>query len=449
VTLDLTDLAQRAVARALAKGATETDAFIREDETFSVNIHKSEVEKLKEAVSRSLRLRVFVGKKTATSQTSDLSTEMLERLVDETVEMAKLTSDDDSGGLPDKNFLARDVPDLRLLDSTWDSLAPEVRIDLARRVEAAAYKTDSRITNSRSAWFEWERSRTVLANSLGFYGSYESAAASLGVAPVAESNGALNHDHWYSVVRRRDLLGSPEEIGRLAAERAVRRLDARKVKTCEIPVVFEPRAARTLVGHLFDAVSGDAIYRGRSFLVDQIGQSIAAPSVHIVDDARMPEGLGSCPFDDEGVATQTTSVVEGGVLRNYLHSAYTARKLQAQPTGNGSRAATGAVAVGPTNFHLKPGPYAPEEILASIPKGLLVVDLLGSGVNPVTGDYSRGASGLWIENGKVTYPVHEVTIAGNLKQMFRDIEMIGRDIQFDGSVAAPTLKIRQMTLSGD
>lgn len=449
MSVDLTDVAQHAVARALAKGATETDAFIREDETFSVNIHKDEVEKLKEAVSRSLMLRVFVGKKTATSQTSDLSAEMVERLVDETVEMARLTSDDDSGGLPDGAFLARDIPDLDLVDSAWDSLQPEARIELARRAEAAAYKTDPRITNSRAAWFEWERTRTVLANSQGFAGSYASASASLGVAPVAESNGTLSHDHWYCVVRRRDALGSPEDIGRLAAERAVRRLNARKVKTCQIPVVFEPRAARTLVAHLLEAVSGDAIYRGRSFLVDQIGQSVAAPSVHIIDDARMPGGLGSSPFDDEGVATQATPVVEGGILRNYLHSAYSARKLQARPTGNGSRAATGTVAVGPTNFYLQPGPYALEEILESVSEGLLVVDLLGSGVNPVSGDYSRGVSGLWIENGKVAYPVHEVTIAGNLKQMFRDIEMIGRDIQFAGPVAASTLKIRQMTLSGD
>ena len=448
MSVDLNAAARHAVDRALLRGATEADAFIREDENFTVTIHKGEIEKLKEAVSRSLQLRVFLGRKTATSQTSDLRPEALERLVDETVEMAQLTSDDDSGGLPGEQSLAREIPDLRLVDSAWGSLSPEGRIDLARRVEAAAFKADSRITNSRGAWFEWERSHVALANSLGFSGNYASAGASLGVVPVAESNGALSHDHWFSVVRRSDALQSPETVGRIAAERAVRRLNARKVKTCQIPVVFEPRAARTLLGHLLEAVSGDAIYRKRSFLVDQIGETIAAPEVVVLDDALMPEGLGSRPFDDEGIITRQNRVIENGVLRSYLHSGYSARKLKSQPTGNGNRA-SGSVTVGPGNFYLVPGSYTHEEIVGSVQEGLLVVELLGSGVNPVTGDYSRGAGGLWIENGKLTYPVHEVTIAGNLRQMFQDIEMIGNDIQFTGPVAAPTLKIRQMTLSGD
>jgi len=449
VSENLNAVAQQAVNVARARGATEVDAFIREDESFSVNVHKGEVEKLKEAVSRSLRLRVFLGKRTATSQTSDLSPEVVDRLVGETVEMAHLTSEDDSGGLPNAEWLSQQTPELRLVDPSWNSLAPEARIDLARRAEQAAFKTDSRIINSRGAWFEWERSHVVLANSLGFSGGYASAAASLGVSPLAQSNGALTHDYWYSVVRRRDALESPEEIGRMATERTVRLLNARKVKTCRVPVVFEPRTARTLVSHLLEAASGDAIYRRRSFLVDQIGKMVAAAAVRVVDNALLPEGLGSSPFDDEGVATRETPLIDEGILRSYLHSAYSARKLQTRPTGNGSRVASGSIAVGPTNFHLTPGPYSPEEIVGSVKEGLLAVELLGHGMNPVTGDYSRGVAGLWIQNGKLTYPVHEVTIAGNLRQMLQDIEMIGNDIQFVGAVAAPTLKIRQMTVSGD
>jgi PmbA protein len=259
----------------------------------------------------------------------------------------------------------------------------------------------------------------------------------------------MQQDHWYSIARYRDRLDSPEEIGRLAAQRALRRLGARRVKTCEVPVVFDPLAARTLIKHVFDAVSGDAIYRKRSFLVGQIGEAVASQNVTIVDDARLIGGLGSSPFDDEGVSTQLTSVIENGILRSYLHTAYTGRKLGARPTGSGSRTGSGNISVGPTNFYLKPGRLSAEAIIGSVKSGLYVVELIGFGVNTVTGDYSRGVTGLWIEDGKLTYPVQEVTIAGNLRQMLRDIEMIGSDIAFMGSVASPTLKIRNMTLSGE
>jgi PmbA protein len=443
------ETAQRVVERARRQGATAADVFLREDETFSVTVRNGDVEKLKEALSRSLRLRLFLGKRTATAQTSDLSPAVIDKLVDETVEMARLTSEDESGGLPDPSMYPTDLPDLQLVDSAWDLLTPEARIDLARRAEAAAYKASPLITNSEGGWFECERSRTVLANTAGFVGGYEATGGYLAAGPIAEANGAMQQDHWLSISRRFDLLDSPEEIGRRAAERVVRRLGARKVKTCQIPVIFDPMTARTVVKHVFDAVAGDAIYRRRSFLVDQTGQAVADSQVTIVDNARLPGALGSSPFDDEGVATQITPIIESGILRNYLHSAYSARKMNARPTGNGSRTGAGAVTVGPTNFYLKAGQYAPEEIIASVETGLYVVDLIGHGVNAVTGDYSRGVTGLWIENGKFVYPVQEVTIAGNLRQMLQDIEMIGTDIAFMGPIASPTLKIRNMTLSGE
>ncbi len=443
------ETAQHVVDRARKGGATSADVFVREDETFSVTVRNGDVEKLKEALSRSLRLRLFIGKRTALAQTSDLSPAVLDRLVDETVEMARLTSEDESGGLPDPSMYPETIPDLQLVDPAWDLIKPEARIDLAKRAEAAAYKTSSLITNSDGGSFECERSRTVLASTAGFLGGYESTGGYLAAAPIAESNGAMQQDHWFSISRRFGQLDSPEEIGRRAAERVIRRLGARKVKTCNIPVVFDPMTARTLVKHVFDAVSGDAVYRRRSFLVDQIEQAVAGSQVTIVDNARLPGGLGSSPFDDEGVATGMTPIVEAGVLRNYLHSAYSARKMNARPTGNGSRTGAGSVSVGPTNCYLKAGAHSPEDIIGSIKTGLYVVDLIGHGVNPVTGDYSRGVTGMWIENGKFAYPVQEVTIAGNLRQMLQDIEMIGNDIVFMGPIASPTLKIRDMTLSGE
>src|SRR5436190_21596783 len=259
----------------------------------------------------------------------------------------------------------------------------------------------------------------------------------------------MQRDYWVTAARHRNKMESPEEVGRKAAQRVLRRLDARKIPTCQVPIVFDPLTSRSLLNHLFEAVSGSSIYRRSSFLVGQIGKTVAAPEITVVDDARLPGGLGSSPFDDEGVPTQTTSIIENGVLRNYLHSAYTARKLGSQPTGNGSRAASGVVTIGPTNFYLKGGANSPEEIIGSIKKGLYVVELIGFGVNTVTGDYSRGAVGLWIENGKFIHPVQEVTIAGNLREMLKNIEMVGSDVTFVGSIAAPTLKIGNMVISGE
>jgi PmbA protein len=319
---------------------------------------------------------------------------------------------------------------------------------LAIRTEAAALSVDKSITNSEGASFEYARSQVVLANTLGFNGAYEGTGAGLYCVPIAQSKDGMQRDHWMSAARHRNQLASPEEIGKKAAERALRRLGARKIPTCQVPVVFDPLSARSLVSHLFDGVSGSSIYRRSSFLIDQLGQTVASPNVTIVDDALMPAGLGSSPFDDEGVPTQVTPIIENGVLRNYLHSAYTARKLGSKPTGNGSRAASGVVTIGPTNFYLKGGPHTPEEIIGSIKKGLYVVELIGFGVNTVTGDYSRGAVGLWIENGKFVRPVQEVTIAGNLLEMLKNIEMVGNDVTFVGAIAAPTLKIGNMVISG-
>ena len=445
----LQHITQQVIDRAKKCGASAADVMIREDETFSVSVRMAEIETLKEAISRNLMLRVFIGKRTATSHTSDISGSVVERLVAETVEMARLTSEDESGGLPDKSFFQDKFPDLNLLDHAWEELTPEGRIDLALRTEKAALSTDKSITNSEGASFEYARSRIALANTVGFSGQYEGTTGALFCVPIAQSKDGMQRDHWMSAARHRRNMETPEDIGRKSAERAIRRLGARKIPTCQVPVVFDPLSARSLLSHIFDAVAGGAIYRRSSFLVDQIGQQVASSNVTLVDDARMPAGLGSSPFDDEGVSTQTTPIIENGILRNYLHSAYTARKLRSRPTGNGSRAGSGVVTVGPTNFYLKAGAYTPEEILGSIKAGLYVVELIGFGVNTVTGDYSRGAVGIWIDNGRLTHPVQEVTIAGNLREMLKNMEMVGNDVTFLGSIAAPTLKIGKMVISGE
>jgi PmbA protein len=445
----LKKVAETVIQRALRDGATAADVLIREDDNFSVAVRMGEVETLKQAISTSMLLRVFVGKRTATSNTSDLSSSVVERLIDETVEMARLTSQDDSAGLPDASLFDTRFPDLNLVDPAWEMLTPSDRIDLALRTERAALKADTRIINSEGASFDYSRAHKVLANTAGFIGEYRETGAGLSVAPVAQSGGGMQRDYWMSAARHLNRLESPEAIGLKAAERTLRRIGARRVSTRECPVVFDPLAAKSLVGHLFQAVSGDAVYRRISFLVNEIGNKVAADLVTIVDDARLEGGLGSIPFDDEGVRTQTTPIIDDGVLRNYVHSAYSARKLGAKPTGNGTRAASGAVTIGPTNFYMKSGSHTPEEIISSVDSGLYVVELIGFGVNVVTGDYSRGVTGLWIEKGKLSYPVQEITIAGNLRQMFTGIEMIGNDLTFLGTIAAPTVKIGKMVVSGE
>jgi PmbA protein len=449
VAHSLQDITQHVIDHAKKSGASAADVMIREDDTFSVSVRMTEIETLKEALSRSLMLRVFVGRRTATSHTSDLSLPVVDQLVRETVEMARLTSEDESGGLPDAAFFQTTFPDLDLLDPSWESLTPDERIRLAVRTEQAALSADKAITNSEGASFEYARSRVALANTAGFSGGYEGTTGAISCVPIAQSNGAMQRDYWVSAARHRHQMETPEDVGRKAAERAVRRVGARKIRTCQVPIVFDPLTARSLLSHVFDAVAGGAIYRRSSFLLDRIGQSVASSNVTIVDDARMPARLGSSPFDDEGVTTRITPIIENGVLRNYLHSAYTARKLGSKPTGNGSRAASGVVTIGPTNFYLKAGTHDPEEIVRSIKSGLYVVELIGFGVNTVTGDYSRGAVGLWIENGELTYPVQEITIAGSLPEMLNNIEMIGSDVTFIGSIAAPTLKVSNMVISGE
>jgi len=395
-----------------------------------------------------LSLRVFKGTAAAAASTSDLSRDSLERVVDEATALAQVTAQDPHAGLPAAAELVGDLPDLDLEDEGGPELSPEEKLELARRAEQAALAVDARITNSEGAEYFDRRAHYVYATADGFSRGYATSSFSLSVSPVAAQNGEMQRDSWYSAARKRHKLESPESIGRTAAHRTLRRLGARKVKTVTVPVIFDPETAASLVRSIAGAASGPSLYRRASFLLDRLGSRIAAPSVTIVDDGGIPGALGSRPFDGEGLPTRRTVVVNEGVLESYLLDTYSARKLGGVSSHHAARDGAG-VTVGTTNLMLLPGPASPDDLIASVDSGLYVTELIGFGVNGVTGDYSRGAAGLWIEHGKLAYPVDEVTVAGNLLDMFAAIDGIGNDLVLRDRTVAPTLKIARMVVAGE
>lgn len=447
-TEDLRAVLQETLDHASAAGATAADIVAVESLALSAAVRLGQVEKLTDAREKRLGLRVFVGGRSAIAGTSDVSKRSLRRFAVETVELARITAADPLNGLPERTALATEAPDLDLYDEGATVVAPDDALQDARTAEAAALETDARLSNSEGAEFSQQASTIVYASTLGFDGGYRRSSFHLGVQPVATANGSMQRDYWYARARHRADLDDPRSIGQRAAARTLRRLGARKVKTQEAPVVFEPEVAASLLGHLAGAVTGQNLYRGTSFLLGHLGETIAAPTVTVIDDGRLPRGHGSRPFDAEGLPTRRNVVVENGQLQSYLLDTYAARRLELQPTGNAARAVDGGPSSSPTNLYLEAGQHSPDEIIGSVERGLLVTELIGFGVNQVTGDYSRGAAGLWIEHGEVTHAVEEITIAGNLLDMFRDIDMIGNDLTFRSSIAAPTIKIGRMTIAG-
>jgi PmbA protein len=442
------DTLARVLERAGAAGASACDAVMVEHESSATSVRLGEVETVKLSRERRLGLRCFAGQASAVASTADLDGAAIDAFAGQVVEMARAVAPDPFSGLPDPTQLARALPDLDLDDPAGLDLSPEERVERARRCEAAALGSDPRLVNSDGADFSLSASRVAYASSAGFSGSYRSTAYGLSVAPIAQVDGHMQRDYWYDAGRSLARLADPETIGRTAAARTLRRLGARPVPTQQVAVVFDPQTAATLLSHLAGAVCGGALYRRASFLLDKLGEAIASPLVTVVDDGTLPRGLGSRPFDAEGTPTRRNVVVQSGTLQSYLLDGYAARKLSLHSTGNAARSVGDVPSASSTNFYLERGPHAPADIIASVPRGLYVTGLSGFGVNGVTGDYSRGASGIWIENGTLTHPVEEVTIAGNLLQMYRDIEMVGDDLQFRSSVASPTVKITRMTVAG-
>jgi PmbA protein len=446
--LNLEELASQVVDLAKSSGASNVECTISEGAHFSANVRMGEIETLKEAGSRGAGVRVLVGKHTGSAYTSDLSDDGIRHMVASALELAKITTEDPYAGLPDAAELGKIDDDLQLYSDSVPNLPAGTKIEWAKQAEAAALAADSRIANSEGASCDSHVGSTVFANSLGFLGSYRTSSCSISAVPVAKQNGSMERDFWFSVARSVDGLEKPEDIGRRAAARALRRLGARKVATQKVPVVFEPRVARSLLDHIFDAISGDSVYRDETFLADKMGQKIASEKLTVIDDATIPRLFGSSPFDDEGVPSRRTTVIQDGVLQSWLLNSYTGRKLGLKTTGNASRGITGNAGVGHGNFYIPNGATNPTDILKSVKNGLYVTELIGFGVNIVTGDYSRGAAGLWIENGELAYPVSEITIASTIPEMLMNLETIGSDLEFRNALASPTLLIGEMTISG-
>jgi PmbA protein len=446
---DLRELATDVVRRAMKGGATAAECVVREGDEFSTTVRLGQVETLKESGSRAIGVRVFFGQRAASTYSSDFSAAGIERMLKSALELAKICSEDPYAGIPEAAKLGSLSGDLHLYHEDVYSLPGSERIEYARRAEEAALDADPRIKNSDGGSFDAATGRKILANSHGFVGEYRRSYCSVAVVPIAQDDKGMQRDYWYSVARSLAKLDSAEQVGKEAARRTLRRLGARKVKTAHVPVVLDPMVAGSILGHIFEGVNGDSVYRGESFLAGKLGEKIAGPNVTIVDDGTMPGGFGTSPFDGEGIPTRRTLVIENGILKSYLLNTYTAKKLGLETTANASRGLAGTPGIGPGNYFLEPGTKTQNQIIADIKDGLYVTEFLGHGANLVTGDYSRGASGIWIVNGEFAYPVEEITVAGNLKDMFCNISEIGSDLEFRGSVASPTIRIDGLTVGGE
>ena len=455
--INLREIAQGVLARSLKAGATDAEVVLYEGDEFSALVRLGQVETLKESGSRAIGLRVFIGQHVASTSSSDLSPEGLTHLVEGAIALARITSEDPFAGLPDPEQFGKLEGDLHLYFDDVNHMPPAERIEIARRTEAAALAYDTRIQNSRGGDFDTATSHKIMLNSRGFFGEYRRSYCGFSVSPIAQDErGNMQCDYWYSNARTTTLLEDPEAIGREAARRAIERLGARRVPTQRATVVFGTELAQSIIGSIFDAVNGDSIYRNASFLSGMLGEQIAGENITVIDDGTLifdhdgqkVGGFGTRPFDSEGLPTRRTVLVERGILKNYVLNAYTARKLGMKSTGNASRGLAGNPGIGAGNYFLEPGTLTPRELIADIKSGLFVTETMGHGVNLVTGDYSHGASGLWIENGEFTYPVEEITIAGNLKDMYKNIVAIGNDLLFRRASAAPTIRIEGMTIAG-
>ena len=450
---DLKQMASEVVARALRAGASDAEAVVYEGEEFSAMVRMGQVETLKESGSRAIGLRVFLGARSANTSSSDFSPESLDRLLSGAMQLARITGEDPFAGLPEPEEFGQLEGDLGLYFEDVNEQPPAERIEIARAVEAAALAYDERITNSGGGDFDTSTSRKVMVNSRGFAGEYRRSYCGFSAAPIAQGpTGGMQRNYWYSSSRTTRKLEDPVAIGHEAARRTLARLGARQVKTQPAPVVFSPEIARSIMGNIFDAANGDAIYRKATFFADMLGEQVAGANVTVVNDGTMIHdgigGFGTAPFDGEGLPTRRTVLVENGVLKNYVMNCYTARKLGMKSTGNASRGLAGAPGIGAGNFYLEPGTLSPAEIIGDVKQGLYVTETMGFGVNLVTGDYSQGASGVWIENGELAYPVEEITIAGNLKDMYKNIVAIGNDLVFRGASAAPTIRVEGMMIAG-
>jgi PmbA protein len=442
----LRQLAQDVLDYAKQKGASDAAVEFSEGSGLSVAVRKGGIETIEQNKDKGMGITVYMGSgkqiRRGGASTSDFSKKALQDTVDAAYNIARFTAPDDCAGLPDEETLEMHPRDLKLC-MPW-LLSAEEAVTIAQRCEAAAFAVDPRITNSEGASVYAQQSHFVSANTRGFVGGYPFSRHSISVAPIAGKGAKMQRDDWYSSMRDPKKLAKPEAIGRYAAERALARLNARKLTTRKCPVLFEAPLAAGLLGTFVQAVSGGALYRKSTFLMDTLGKPVFGPHIQIVEDPHIPGAVGSSPFDDEGVKTSRRKVVEDGVVQGYFLSTYSARKLGMQTTGN----AGGSHNLTISSTETKPSDNF-KAMLKKMGTGLLVTELMGQGVNYVTGDYSRGASGYWVENGVIQYPVEEITIAGNMKEMLRQIVAIGSDTLIRGTKETGSILIESMTIAGD
>jgi PmbA protein len=434
----LTQLVEQALAEANKAGATQAEAAVNLSQGLSVSVRLGEVETVEHTRDKGLGVTVYFGRRTGSASTTDFGAQAVRDTVRAACTIARFTAEDVCAGLADPERLARRFPDLDLYHP-W-SLTTEQAIEHARAAEDIARGSDKRITNSEGASVSTHEGVEVYGNSHGFRGSQSGTRHSLSVAVIAENEAGMQRDYWYTVARRADALETPEAVGRTAARRVLARLGARKLTTRECPVLFEAPVAGSLISHFVSAVRGSSLYRGASFLPDSLNKPVFAPFVRLHEQPHLPGALGSAAFDSEGVATEARELVRDGVLLGYVLDSYSGRKLGMPTTGN---------AGGVHNLTLDPGPVDLPGLLQQMGTGLLVTELIGFGVNSVTGDYSRGAAGFWVEGGAIQYPVEEITIAGNLKDMYRRFAAVGRDVDTRGSIRTGSILIERMTVAGD
>ncbi|MDB5928175.1 MAG: peptidase modulator of gyrase [Betaproteobacteria bacterium] len=434
----LRDMATTVLEYAKTRGATSAETEVSEGFGQTVTVRRGEVETIEYNRDKGIGVTVYVGQKRGHASSSDFSPQAVRDTVDAALSIARFTAPDDCSGLADPELIARDIPDLDLYHP-WD-LPVERGIELAKIAEDAGFAVDKRISNSEGATASTQESQFVYGNSLGFLGGYPNSRHGIWCSLIAGQGDAMQRDDWYETARDPLDLAPPDVVGRRAGERAVNRVGARKIATTQAPVLFEAPIASSLLGHFVSAVSGGSLYRKSSFLLDSLGKQVFSPLVQISDLPHLPKALASSPFDEEGVATHGRDIVKDGVLQGYFLGSYSARKLGSKSTGN---------AGGNHNLILKDTGEDFRALLAKLQNGLLVTELMGQGINQVTGDYSRGAAGYWVENGEIAYPVQEITIAGNLKDMFRAFAAAGNDVVRRGSRQCGSILIERMTIAGD
>jgi len=446
---DLIEVCQHVVALAKRFGATQSEAYAERSRKASVRVRDGEIEDLTQATGKGVGLRVIVDGKLGFAYTSDFAPAALESFVQRGVALAKAAARDANNVLPDRKLLSKRNPPMDLYDEAVANLSPDWKIDAARVMERAAKAEDKRIRAFESVGGGEYVAEVAIASSEGLADEYRGTYVYLFASPVAKGkDGQLQTSYWVDYKRRLDELDQPEEIGRVAARRAARMIGAKKAKTARVPVVFDPMVAASFVGGLEGAVNGDMVFKKASFLGDKLGKKIAPANFTVVDDGLRAGGVGTAPFDGEGIATERLPIVEAGVLKTFLYDCYTARKAKTRSTGSAQRGYSSLPAIGTSNLYLEAGSTPAAELVSSLKEGFYVTAMLGRGANTVTGDYSRGANGLWIRNGELAEPVQEVTVAGHMLEMLTQIDAIGDDLDFRGSTGAPSIRFSELMVSG-